>query len=848
MPQLSPSTLASFPSLPISPLLAELQTRLSTAPALVLQAPPGAGKTTLVPLALLDAPWLSGSRIIMLEPRRLAVRAAASRMAALLGESVGETVGYRMRFDSKVSQRTRIEVVTEGILTRRLQGDPELNGIGLLIFDEFHERSLHADLALALAHDTQRGLREDLRLLLMSATLDGERLSRALGDAPLLTSAGRSHPVDIHYAARESDAPPAETLVRGVLAALRAESGDVLAFLPGSGEIRRAAATLTAELGDRVSVLPLYGELPFAEQQRALQPDARGRRRVVLATSIAETSLTIDGIRVVVDAGYARQPRFDPRSGLSRLETVRISRAAAEQRAGRAGRLGPGVCYRLWTPATDATLRPHTSPEILDADLAPLALELAAWGAPADALLWLDPPNPGALAQAQALLRQLDALDADGRISAGGRALLELGLHPRLAHLLLAGRRDGCPALACDVAALLEERDVLRGEAARSADLTLRLEALATLRARGRGALRELGADGNGCERVEQAARALRQRLGSRADAEPIRASQVARLLAAAYPERIARRRDGSPDRYLLANGRGARLREGDPLSGADWLAVASLDAGEREGRIFLAAELDAPTLEDVLAAHIDSAASVRWDEREAAVVAREERRLGAILIDAKALARPAPEALRAAMCTGIERLGLDALPWTPALREWQARVLSLRAWLGADWPDVSDTALAARLNDWLAPYLDGISRREHLARLDLGAILRARLDWAQAQQLDALAPTHLEVPSGSRLRLSYTVDGAAPVLAVKLQEMFGLADTPRIANGRIAVTLHLLSPAQRPIQVTQDLRGFWERTYAEVKKELKGRYPKHPWPDDPWTATATRRAKPRGT
>ena len=837
------------PELPITAVLPALAQTLAAAPAVVLQAPPGAGKSTGVPLALLDAPWLAGRRIVMLEPRRLAARAVAARMSALLGEPPGATVGYRVRFEARVSARTRIEVVTEGILTRRLQSDPELAGVGLLIFDEFHERSLHADLALALARDAQLGLREDLKLLLMSATLDGERLCRLLDDAPLVSSEGRAHPVAIRHVAREPEAPLPEALAQQVVRLLAEESGDVLAFLPGGAEIRRAAERLRT-LAPQVSVLPLYGELPAAEQQRALEPAPDGRRRVVLATTIAETSLTIDGIRLVVDGGWTRAPRFDAASGLTRLATVRVSRAAAAQRAGRAGRLGPGLCLRLWTAATDSTLAPFSAPEILEADLAPLALELAAWGAAAGALVWLDPPNPGALAQAQELLRGLDALDADARITAQGRALLALGLHPRLGHLLLRGRALGLGALACDLAALLDERDPLRGEAARSADLTLRLEALAAVRAGAREAARGFGADASACARLLEAARVLRERLDVPA-ADPrasIRSQDLALLVAAAYPDRIARRRDGSPDRFLLASGRGARLREGDALTGSDWLAVAALDAGEREGRIFLAVALDLPTLETALAGHIAEVAEVRWDEREQAVVARRERRLGALLLDARALARPEPAALRRAMCAGIERLGLDALPWTDGLRDWQKRVQSLRHWQPeAGWPEVSDAALAATLGDWLQPYLDGCTRREHLARLDLAAILHARLDWPQTQRLAALAPTHLDVPSGSRLRLEYAADGAAPVLAVKLQEMFGLADTPRIADGRIAVTLHLLSPARRPIQVTQDLRGFWERTYAEVRKELKGRYPKHPWPDDPWTAVPTARAKPRG-
>ncbi len=843
--------------LPIDAVLPEIAARLAERNALVLQAPPGAGKTTGVPLALLAAPWLAGRKILMLEPRRLAARAAAARMSTLLGERVGQTVGYRVRFEARVSRATRIEVLTEGILTRRLQSDPLLEDAGLVIFDEFHERSLHADLALALTRDAQLGLREDLRILVMSATLAGEPVARLLGDAPIVTSHGRAFPVELCHAARDLEAPPrpaaiaAET-ARAVLRALAEERGDVLAFLPGGGEIRRAQALIAAGAPPGTQVLPLYGDLPQAEQARALEPDPEGRRKVVLATTIAETSLTIEGIRVVIDAGFARAPRFDPRSGLTRMETVRISQASSEQRAGRAGRLEAGVCYRLWTEGLQRSLRPHAAPEIVDADLAPLALELAQWGAPAETLAWLDPPNPGALAQAQALLRALDALDADGRIAAVGRELAALGLHPRLGHLLARARTPGLAGLACDLAALLEQRDLLRGDAARSADVQLRVEALRAFRRLGHDAARSLGADPNACARVAQAAQALRQRIAlpdAGDDAEPVDSDALARLLAAAYPDRVARRRSPGRDRYQLANGRGARLREDDPLAGCDWLVACALDAGESEGRVFLAAGLPAAALEAELGAHIEETATARWDEREQAVLARRERRLGALLLEAKPLPRPDPAALRRAACEGIRRLGIEALPWSPEARALQARVLSLRAWLpDAGWPDLSDARLAATLEDWLAPWLDGATRREHFARLELAAILKAQLPWPLASRLDTLAPTHLAVPSGSRLRLDYAADGQAPVLAVKLQEMFGLADTPRIAEGRVPVTLHLLSPAQRPIQVTQDLRGFWDRTYAEVKKELKGRYPRHPWPDDPWTAAATRRTKPRGT
>ncbi len=833
--------------LPIEPSLPAICGALRASAALVLQAPPGAGKTTRVPLALLEEPWLAGQTILLLGPRRLAARAAAARMADLLGESIGQTVGYRIRFDSRVSRQTRIEVLTEGILTRRLQRDPALEGVGLVIFDEFHERGLHADLALALCLDSQRGLREDLRVLVMSATLDGAAVARLLGDAPIIASAGQAHPVTRHYLPRDPDGLDLAIVVRAVLDALDRDSGDLLVFLPGSGEIRQVLRRLEAESARTdLLVVPLYGDLPDADQQRAIQPDPDGRRKIVLTTPIAETSLTIEGVGIVIDSGWTRVPRFDPRSGLTRLETVRVSADAAEQRAGRAGRLGPGVCYRLWNEATQQRLRPHRNPEMLDADLAPLALELAQWGvADAATLAWLDPPPPGALAQACDLLTDLEALDEQGRITPTGRELAELPAHPRLAHLLRRGAALGLGDLAADLAALLEERDLLRGEHAFGGDVTARLDALRAFRRDGREGARRRGADPTACARADRAARRWRQLLQLAGNREaPLESTAVGLLLALAYPDRVARRRDGGGERYLLANGRGARLATGDPLLNRDWLVAAQLDAGASEGRIWLAAPVDPADLTRHLAARIRTVREVGWDERQAAVVARRERRLGALVIDGGPLTDADPEALRRAMLAGVRQLGLDSLPWTAELQDWRARIASLRHWFPEEgWPDLSDAGLAAHLDGWLGPWLDGVTRREHLQRLDLAAALHGLVDGRGRARLNELAPTHLLVPSGSRIRLRYS-PGEPPVLAVKLQELFGLADTPRIAEGRIPVTLHLLSPAQRPIQVTQDLRGFWECTYAEVKKELKGRYPKHPWPDDPWTATPTRRTR----
>jgi ATP-dependent helicase HrpB len=835
-------------TLPIEEALPRLREALTGHASVVLQAPPGAGKTTLVPLALLDELWLKGKSIVMLEPRRLAARAAAGRMSQLRNETVGELVGYRIRFESKVSKATRIEVLTEGILTRRLQNDPALEGVGLVIFDEFHERHLHADLALALCLDSQRGLRDDLKILVMSATLDGAAVSRLLNNAPIITSEGRSFPVDVKYLPRDPEGRLPITTAAAVQRALEEQAGDALVFLPGAREIRQTQELLTPVLGGDIEVLPLYGDLPWESQQRAIQPSG-GRRRVVLATPIAETSLTIEGVRIIVDAGFARVPQFDPVSGLTRLVTQRISRASAEQRAGRAGRTAPGVCYRLWSETTQRGLIPQAIPEIKGADLAPLALELAAWGVQdAVNLAWLDPPPAASLAQARALLTELDALDDTGRITAAGNALAQLPLHPRLAHMLRVAGTMQRGALACDIAALLSDRDIFKGEARRSCDLAERVEVLQEFRRDGRKAAQARGADANACQRIEQAARQWRQLIRARVDeALSVDPDEIGLLLALAYPDRIAMQRAPHEPRYQLANGRGARLPAWELRLRQPFLVAASTDAGASgEGIIYLAASVRPESLVQHFAAHIHKEEEVRWDTEQQAIVARRVERLGALVLDASPIRDADPERRRAAMLDGIRALGIEALPWTDEARQWQARVLSMCQWFPEEnWPNVADSALAATLDDWLAPFLDGITRRDHLTRLDMPGILKARLDWKQGQQLDSDAPTHLAVPSGSQLKLEYK-PGESPVLAVKLQEMFGLADTPRIARGRVPVTLQLLSPARRPIQVTQDLRGFWERTYAEVKKELKGRYPKHPWPDDPWNAVPTARAKRR--
>ncbi|ROU08639.1 ATP-dependent helicase HrpB [Lysobacter enzymogenes] len=845
------------PAFPIDPLLPQIQASLAAHPRLVLEAPPGAGKTTQVPPALLDAPWLDGRRIVMLEPRRVAARAAATFMARQRGEAAGDTVGYRIRFENKVGPRTRIEVVTEGILTRMIQDDPTLEGVGALLFDEFHERHLAADLGLALALDVQSSLREDLRIVVMSATLDGERLAQFL-DAPRLSSAGRSYPVQIgHYPARREEALEHQ-LRRAVEHALATHPGDVLAFLPGQREIARADAALAAGEAVRgVDVLALHGELPVEQQSRVLQPDPDGRRRVVLATNVAESSVTLPGVRVVIDSGLAREPRYDPNSGFARLDVVAIAQASADQRAGRAGRVADGWAYRLWPQSQ--RLEPQRRPEMAQVELAGLALELAAWG---DAgLRFLDPPPPGAMGAARELLLRLGALEpgagAQPAITAFGRRMLALGTHPRLAAMLLAPREAGERALACDLAALLEARDPLRsgGDA-----LHARWQALAAFRA-GRAPAE---ASRSALAALDQASKQWRRRL--RVDASPPASAPAHRLgdlLLHAFPDRIARQHPADPYRYQLANGRSAKLFDDSAVYGEPWLAISELRDDPRDARILRAAPLDPARLEREFPQRFVSEDRVVWDAGARAIAAVRERRFDRIVIDSRALARPDPARYADALVDAVRQLGLDALPWTPGLRQWRARVRCLREWMPelaqgeTPLPDLSDAALLERLDAWLKPALGGKSRLDALDEAAFGDALRSLCDWSWRQKLDALAPTRIAVPSGMERAIEYGYDdhaddgrGAAqaPVLAVKLQELFGLADTPRIGDGRVPLTLHLLSPAGRPLQVTQDLRGFWERTYPEVKKEMKGRYPKHPWPDDPWTAKATHRAKPRGT
>ena len=831
------------PQFPISSLLPQVLDALATGTRLVLEAPPGAGKTTQVPLALLDAPWTQDRKIIVLEPRRVAARSAAQFMARQRGEEVGATVGYRIRFENKVSAATRVEVVTEGILTRMLQDDPMLESVAAIVFDEFHERHLSGDLGLALALDVQAQLREDLRLVVMSATLDGEHLSRLL-DAPRLSSAGRSFPVEIsHFPARRDEALELQVR-RAVQQALATHPGDVLVFLPGQREIQRVLAGLQDVLDPALDVLPLHGELPVDQQQRVLQPGPDGQRRVVLATNVAESSVTLPAVRVVIDSGLAREPQYDPNSGFTRLDVVPITQASADQRAGRAGRVAAGWAWRLWPQSQ--RLEPQRRAEIEQVELAGLALELAAWGS--SDLRFVDPPPSGALAAARELLRRLDALSADDAITAQGRRMLALGTHPRLAAMLLAAESGVQQALAADLAALLEARDPLRqgGDA-----LAARWRALAAFRS-GRT---PHDAHRGGLAAIDTAARQWRRRL--RCDAAPptsIEAHQLGDLLACAFPDRIAYRHPTDPLRYLLANGRSVRLHELSDLRGEPWLVASELRYEARDALLLRAAPLDERYLRRHWPSRFVSEDTVRWDADRRALVALRERRFDRIVIDSRSAGRVDPQHAAAALTEAVAELGLAALPWTEGLRQWQARVESLRRWMPElGLPDLSDGALLATRATWLQPAFAGRTRLDALDEASFAEALKTPLEWGQRQPLDRHAPTHISVPSGLQRPVHYGLDSETgeplpPVLAVKLQELFGLADTPRIADNRVVLTLHLLSPGGRPLQVTQDLRNFWASTYAEVKKEMKGRYPRHPWPDDPWTATATHRAKPRGT
>ena len=803
---------------------------------ILLEAPTGAGKSTILPLHLVDEDWLMGKKIIMLEPRRLAARAVAMRMSSLLGESVGERVGYRVRFESRVGTHTRIEVVTEGILARMIQQDNALEGVGLLIFDEFHERSLQADLTLALSLQVNELLRDDLRILVMSATLDSSQLAAMLGNIPVLTSEGRQYPVNIGYLGDVNSPIPART-AHAIVRACREEQGDVLAFLPGAGEINRAKALLE-EAGVDAVVHVLYGELNYQKQQEAIMPDQEGRRKIVLATSIAETSLTIEGVRIVVDSGFSRVPRFDPRSGLTRLETVRVTRDTADQRAGRAGRVGPGICYRLWSEAVHRNLLDHRLPEILEADLASLVLELSALGVRnVSELKWITAPPAGAVSQAYDLLQQLEAIDDSRKITERGRHMVRLPTHPRLAHMLMECAADeSLLAMGCDVSALLEERDPLQREG--GADLSLRISLLRRWRSGER-----VAGDTRALERIERLAASWRKLFRIKVHNNDADMYAIGRLLVLAYPERIARQGSKNSERYKLANGRAVKLPDHDPLMREPWLAIASVDSGVQEGRIFLAAPLDERDLNGLCHKHD----VVRWNRERNRIESLIEKRIGTLVLVSHQSSTVNPERKAQVLCRTIRENGLKFVGWSEVHSQWQARVMSLRMWRPLDlWPDVSDHNLIETIEEWLGPHLTDVYTHADILNLDLQSILDGLLGWERCHSLDRLAPTRLEVPSGSKISIRYAQDGSDPVMEVRLQEVFGLLETPTINDGRTRLVLHLLSPGFKPVQVTQDLRSFWSRTYAEVRKELQRRYPKHSWPEDPFTAKAIRGAVKR--
>ena len=830
--------------LPIDAALPALAAALAQGTVAVLVAPPGAGKTTRVPLVLAGESWAADRKILVLEPRRLAARAAAERMAKTLGEPVGDTVGYRVRFGSKVSRRTRIEVVTEGVFTRLILDDPGLDGVAAVLFDEFHERSLDADLGLALARDAQQGLREDLRLVVMSATIDGARIAEALGDAPVIASEGRAFAVETRYLGRDPAKPIDVQVADAILRALRTETGSILAFLPGAAEIRRTEARLRERAGlvgggaigaPAVDIHPLYGALEAAVQDDAIAPAPPGRRKVVLATSIAETSLTIDGVRVVIDSGLARVPRYEPDVGLTRLETVRVSRAAADQRRGRAGRVEPGVCYRLWEEPQTAALEPHGQPEILAADLSSLVLDLAQWGVADPAtLVFLDPPPAAALSEARALLTDLGAIDGSGRITAEGKALNRLPLPPRLARMVFDAGCEGAGRVAAEIAAVLSER----GLGGNDVDLRHRLDGLRRDRSRRADEARRMAR--RWAESAQPAGAA-----GGRDDREDASSIAVGAILALAYPELIAKNRGAAAGAFLLANGRGAAIDPASPLAREPYLAVAEIIGSAAQGRITLAAAIGLADIEARFADRIEAREEVSVDPAALALRCRRSRRLGAITLGERPMPVVPNETTASRLAAAIAAAGLDRLPWTRALRQWRDRVLFLRGAEGDEWPDLSDAALAGSAAEWLGALLADKSGLAALTAAELESALQNLLPYAMRRRLEAEAPTHFDAPSGSRVPIEYDADG--PKLAIRVQELFGLDRHPTIARGRVPLVIELLSPAHRPVQVTRDLPNFWRGSYAAVRADLRGRYPRHPWPEDPLSAPATRRAKPRG-
>jgi ATP-dependent helicase HrpB len=865
-------------SLPIDDVLGALRLALAEHSSAVLVAPPGGGKTTRAPPALIDEPWAKGKRLILLEPRRLAARAAAARMAATLGEKVGETIGLRVRLTSLVSKRTRIEVVTEGVFTRMILADPALDGVAAVLFDEFHERSLDADLGLALALDAQQGLRDDLRLLVMSATLDGARVRALLGDPPLIESQGRAFPVATRYVGRNPGARIEDEVTRVTLDALERESGSILVFLPGQGEIRRVAEILLGRIKrSDVDIAPLYGALDSRAQDLAIAPAPLGRRKIVLATSIAETSLTIEGVRVVVDSGLMRVPVYEPDVGLTRLETVRVSRANADQRRGRAGRIEPGICYRLWEEAANGGLQPYAAPEILSADLSGLALDCALWGVTdLDKLAFLDSPPRAALKEARALLTAIGAVDGEGRITGEGRAIASLALPPRLARMVVDAARAGEGGIASEIAVVLTERG-LGGDAV---DLAIRIAAFRRERsqraddarrlARGLAARAEALTPNPSPHSPSRDGRPPGRPLGrgesllppgeggrrSRPD-EGAASTSAGRRLASAFPDRIAMAQRASRDarpstgygrrgEFLMANGRAAAIEAHDPLAGEPFLAIGEIAGRAASARILTAAALTLDDLERIAGASIETQDELSFDRASASLRARRRRRLGALTLAEQTLPVPQDDEAALALARGVLSLGLVRLPWTRTLKQRRDRVMFLRRAEGEAWPDLSDETLAADPG-WLAPFLVGKTKLAEIGADDLAGALDAALPWDLAQRLAQEAPTHFQAPTGTAAPIDYEAEGG-PAIALRVQELFGLNEHPSLAGGRIPLTLHLLSPANRPIQITRDLPGFWRGSWAAVRSDLRGRYPRHFWPEDPAAAAPTVRAKPRGT
>jgi len=799
---------------------------------LIVHAPPGAGKSTLIPLVLFEEPWLDGKKILMLEPRRLAAKSIAARMSSLLGEDIGQTVGYRIRFESRISENTRIEVVTEGILTRMMQSDNSLEGIGLVIFDEFHERSIHSDVAMALCREAQQILRPDLRILVMSATLDIPNLTELL-KSEVAESKGRQYPVDIFYSGEHDLVVLPEMTARTVMQAVKTHDGDALVFLPGEFEIKKCEEILKKQLKG-FAIHPLYGQLPFNKQHAAISPDRNGKRKVVLATPIAETSLTIEGVTIVVDSGFARASRFDPNSGLTRLETIQIAKDSADQRAGRAGRLSPGVCYRMWSKTTQSRMADHRTPEIMEADLANLVLDMAQWGVlDIQQLTWVSPPPKGHLSQASEILHQLEALE-NGRITAHGKNIHKLPCHPRIAHMLLMAQDDEMLQLACDVAAVLEERDPLPREA--GIDINLRIEALRRYR--------NNNGQGSSFGRIEKVAASYRKLFNIEVDNDAFDPYETGVILAHAYPERIAHARSGNNAQFKLANGKLASAGHKDDLAHEAWLAIANLNARDGMGKIFLAAPLNPKDLAPL----VKEEEVITWDTDEGGLIATKDLRIGSIVLQSKPLPAPDEKHLVQAISDAIKAEGETLLSFDESFTEWQNRVLSLRKWNPQQsWPDVSTSTLLVTNIEWIGPYLNQVKNPRDLKKINLKEVLQHALDYDKQKELNTLVPDKIEVPSGSSIKLEYFADGAQPILAVRLQEVFGMEDTPIINSGNTSVLMHLQSPGFKLVQITGDLRSFWNDAYFEVKKDLKRRYPKHAWPQDPWTAEAVRGVKRKG-